>query len=350
MSNTLVLLSEISSPDILDPFGNFAANFFCTQRDQVKGFRRYTAMSKSTITCVQIGRKYTKSFRIFFKDMERGIISPFHDIPLRTNPNDPNSNEFNMVVEIPRWTNAKMEISKQDPLNPIRQDIKKGELRYVSNLFPYHGYIWNYGALPQTYEDPNYKYEGTDAFGDDDPLDVIEIGNKIHDIGSIVRVKVLGVLGLLDEGETDWKILAIDVNDKRAPDLNDISDLEVVMPGFIAHSTRWFRLYKVPTGKKPNHIAFNGQFKDKKFALEIVEHTNQAWKQLMKEGKNLCKNDKRSKICLQSCENNLTAEERDKIIESERCHLESSGCSVEVAGDRSGSKASDSGNLHFVSD
>ena len=54
-----------------------------------------------------------------------------------------------MVVEVPRWLNAKMEIATKDPLNPIKQDVKKGKLRYVANLFPYKGYIWNYGAIPQ---------------------------------------------------------------------------------------------------------------------------------------------------------------------------------------------------------
>jgi inorganic pyrophosphatase len=28
---------------------------------------------------------------------------------------------FNLVVEIPRWTNAKMEMNMKDKLNPIRQ-------------------------------------------------------------------------------------------------------------------------------------------------------------------------------------------------------------------------------------
>lgn len=54
-----------------------------------------------------------------------------------------------MIVEVPRWTNAKMEISKEEPFNPIKQDIKRGKLRYVRNCFPHHGYIWNYGAFPQ---------------------------------------------------------------------------------------------------------------------------------------------------------------------------------------------------------
>ena len=42
-----------------------------------------------------------------------------------------------------------LQIATGDPMNPIKQDIKKGKLRFVNNCFPYHGYIWNYGALPQ---------------------------------------------------------------------------------------------------------------------------------------------------------------------------------------------------------
>lgn len=42
-----------------------------------------------------------------------------------------------------------MKINMGDKLNPIKQDVKKGKVRFVNNCFPYHGYIWNYGALPQ---------------------------------------------------------------------------------------------------------------------------------------------------------------------------------------------------------
>lgn len=41
------------------------------------------------------------------------------------------------------------QISRDEPLNPILQDTKDGQLRYVHNVFPHKGYIWNYGALPQ---------------------------------------------------------------------------------------------------------------------------------------------------------------------------------------------------------
>jgi len=38
--------------------------------------------------------------------------------------------------------------------------------------------------------------------------------------GEVIQVKVLGTVALIDEGETDWKIIAIDVNDPLAPQLN----------------------------------------------------------------------------------------------------------------------------------
>lgn len=41
------------------------------------------------------------------------------------------------------------QIATKDLLNPIKQDVKKGKLRYVANVFPHKGYIWNYGAIPQ---------------------------------------------------------------------------------------------------------------------------------------------------------------------------------------------------------
>lgn len=41
------------------------------------------------------------------------------------------------------------QIATKDVLNPIKQDVKKGKLRYVANVFPHKGYIWNYGAIPQ---------------------------------------------------------------------------------------------------------------------------------------------------------------------------------------------------------
>ena len=74
------------------------------------------------------------------------MVSPLHDIPLWA---DKEKGICNMIVEIPRGTNAKLEISLGEEANPIKQDVKKGKLRLVDDVFPYIGYIWNYGAFPQ---------------------------------------------------------------------------------------------------------------------------------------------------------------------------------------------------------
>jgi len=213
-----------------------------------------------------------------FSGNEFGPISPFHDIPLVA---DSEAKTFNMIVEIPRWTNAKMEICKEEPLNPIKQDIKKGKLRFVANCFPHHGYIWNYGALPQTWENPNAVDERTGYKGDNDPIDVCEIGHKVAKRGDIVQVKVLGTIALIDEGETDWKVIAIDVTDPLAEQLNDIDDVEKHMPGFMAATVEWFRIYKMPDGKPANEFAFNGEAKDRQYTLSVIEETHEHWKHLV---------------------------------------------------------------------
>lgn len=64
----------------------------------------------------------------------------------------------------------------------------------------------------------------------------------------MIQVKVLGTVALIDEGETDWKLLVIDITDPLAANLNDIEDIEKHMPGFLAATVEWFKIYKMPDG------------------------------------------------------------------------------------------------------
>uniref|UniRef100_A0A8D0H1V0 inorganic diphosphatase n=1 Tax=Sphenodon punctatus TaxID=8508 RepID=A0A8D0H1V0_SPHPU len=224
------------------------------------------------------GAPNTLESRLFFKNDKGQYISPFHDIPIYA---DAGENVFNMVVEVPRWTNAKMEIATKDPLNPIKQDVKKGKLRYVANVFPHKGYIWNYGAIPQTWEDPGHKDENTGCCGDNDPIDVCDIGSKVCSRGEVIQVKVLGTLALIDEGETDWKVIAINVRDPEAANYHNIDDVRRIKPGYLEATVDWFRRYKVPDGKPENQFAFNGEFKDKNFAIDIIKTTHNHWRALV---------------------------------------------------------------------
>lgn len=71
-------------------------------------------------------------------------------------------------------------------------------------------------------------------------------------------------MALLDEEETDWKVIVIDVNDPLAPKLNDVEDVERHLPGLLRATNEWFRIYKIPDGKPENQFAFTGECKNKK--------------------------------------------------------------------------------------
>merc|ERR1719261_1502184 len=158
------------------------------------------------------GTEGTESFRRFFLNKDGKEISPWHDLPLTTDA----PNEFYMVTEIPKMTKPKMEIATKEPSNPIAQDEKKGKLR------DYHGPIfWNYGMFPQTWEGPNVEDAATKCNGDNDPVDVVEIGSATLAQGTVATVKPLGALAMIDEGELDWKIIAINTADPLAAKYNE---------------------------------------------------------------------------------------------------------------------------------
>ncbi|EDO15187.1 hypothetical protein Kpol_1069p9 [Vanderwaltozyma polyspora DSM 70294] len=227
-----------------------------------------------------VGTKYTSDYKKYLKLPNGEIGSYFHDVPLNLNESE---GTVQMVTEVTRWSNAKFEISKEDKYNPIVQDVKNGQVRFVKNLFPFKGYIHNYGAIPQTWEDSTEfsKINGTESLkGDNDPLDCCEIGSELMETGQISTVKVLGSLALIDDGELDWKVIVINVNDTLAPKLNNIRDVDIYFPGLLDSTRTWFRNYKIPDGKPANEFAFDGQYKDKDETIEIIKECYESWKRL----------------------------------------------------------------------
>lgn len=72
----------------------------------------------------------------------------------------------------------------------------------------------------KTFEDPNFISPYTNKKGDNDPIDVLEIGASVATVGEIKQVKVLGIIGLLDQDETDWKVIVIDSKDPLFEKMN----------------------------------------------------------------------------------------------------------------------------------
>ena len=205
----------------------------------------------------------------FYIKKDNDFISILNDVPLQNE-----DNTYNMICEIPKYTRKKMEINLSEKYTPIQQDINKdGTLR----TYNWGDMLFNYGAFPQTWENPNKMSEFIDIYGDNDPLDVIDIGESQSKIGMVYKVKILGILGMVDQDELDWKVIAININDSFAHKLNTIADVNIYKPGVLHTIKEWLRVYKVVDGKKKNKFIFNEDFKDAAFAYKVINETHREW-------------------------------------------------------------------------
>jgi hypothetical protein len=66
-----------------------------------------SASPEAKYTVRKTGEPCTKDFRVYIT-VGDDIVSPWHEIPLFLSENEPQV--VNMVVEIPRWSNVKMEV------------------------------------------------------------------------------------------------------------------------------------------------------------------------------------------------------------------------------------------------
>lgn len=218
------------------------------------------------------GDATTTNYRLQMHNKQGETISAWHDIPLRGSDGN-----LNFVCEIPKGTSAKMEVATGEEGNPIKQDIKKGKLRHY-----YEGIPYNYGMLPQTWEDPEQINNDCGGYkGDSDPLDVVEIGSKTLTTGGVYSVKALGSYAMIDEGELDWKIICIRIDDPLADKLNDISDVDRELPGMLEGIMTWFKYYKQKgEGKPPNDYAYDSKALDAAFAERVVAETHEFYQRL----------------------------------------------------------------------
>lgn len=100
-----------------------------------------------------------------------------------------------------------------------------------------------------------------------------------------LQVKVLGAIGLIDGGETDWKLISINIEDIDANVINTLEDIEQHKPGLLNATVKWFRNYKIPEGNPENDFYLDGKPQDSEFAEGIVHEVHDNWITLM-EGKN----------------------------------------------------------------
>lgn len=159
-------------------------------RQKLSLFSTTTSSSLPTYISSTSGEPHTSSYRLHFHEISNPSkkLSSWHDIPYKPTGTGTGEQQqqgiYHFVNEIPKYSKAKFEIATKEIGNPIAQDMKKGKLR------DYHGPIyWNYGAIPQTWENPHVIHNEVKCIGDNDPIDVVEIGSKILHCGSVHRVR-----------------------------------------------------------------------------------------------------------------------------------------------------------------
>lgn len=130
--------------------------------------------------------------------MKRTLINPWHGVSLGDNL--PKS--FIAIIEIPKGSKNKYELDKASGM------IKVDRVLFSSVQYPA-----NYGFIPKTFCE------------DGDPLDVLVLGQEpVHPL-SLIEVKAIGLLRMLDQGEADDKIIAVHVNDPEYAHYETIDEL-----------------------------------------------------------------------------------------------------------------------------
>ncbi len=113
-------------------------------------------------------------------------------------------------------------------------------------------YPANYGFIPQT------------MCEDGDPIDILIINKEPIQRGTIVEAKVLGVLDMDDNGEKDYKIIAVPNFYK-----DKYSDLSCIDKHFIEICTNFFAHYK-DLSSSGNRVELSG-WHGKEYAQQIIK-------------------------------------------------------------------------------
>ena len=95
----------------------------------------------------------------------------------------------------------------------------------------------NYGMIPHT-------FVAEETGGEGEQLDIQVLGNVIER-GSVVRVRVIGALALLDQGSQDDKLLGV-VAGTPFENIRSIEELDLRFPGVTKILENWWLTFKAP--------------------------------------------------------------------------------------------------------
>lgn len=143
----------------------------------------------------------------------------WHDVPIGADAPE----SFTAVVEISKGSKVKYELDKET-----------GLLRVDRVLYSSVHYPANYGFIPQTLGD------------DDDPLDVLVLMQEPVLPLSLLNVRPIGMMQMVDQGQNDEKIICVHLDD---PAVNSFYHIWELPKHNLRELKRFFLDYKQLEGK-----------------------------------------------------------------------------------------------------
>jgi inorganic pyrophosphatase len=145
-------------------------------------------------------------------------MSPWENIPVGEKAPE----VINVIIEIPKGSHNKYEF-----------DEKFGIFKLDRVLYASYRYPLDYGFIPGTRSE------------DGDHLDALVMGGDPLFCGCLTEVRPIGLLNMIDSGEPDAKVLAVQKNDPRFDTIKDIKDVEVSNPHLLKEIINFFETYKI---------------------------------------------------------------------------------------------------------
>jgi inorganic pyrophosphatase len=154
------------------------------------------------------------------------------------------------VVEIPKGSRNKYEYDKD------KEAFALDRVLYS----PFH-YPAEYGIIPQSLWD------------DGDPMDILVLMDEATFPGCVIETRPIGVMRMIDDGDSDDKVLGVPINDPRYEEIKDIKD---VAPSLLKEIEHFFQDYKKLEGKTTEVLGWNNASE----AIKAIEHSMKLYKEM----------------------------------------------------------------------
>jgi len=153
------------------------------------------------------------------------------------------------VIEVSKGSKVKYEIDKETGL------LEVDRILYSSVVYPE-----NYGFIPQTLAD------------DDDPLDVLVLMQQPVLPLSILKVRPIGLLPMVDEGENDENIICVHVDDPVYKGYSNVNE-------FPEHQLREMQQFFMEYKKLEEKEVSVGDVSGPEDAVEYIQRSIEQYKE-----------------------------------------------------------------------